>query len=72
LPWETREEVIERGHRSLSEFQNDTLKTVTLNEKEGSKAAVGKTNGRNTTEVQSFSLTKLKAGDYKQLKNCLF
>jgi hypothetical protein len=37
MPWENTEQHIRSGHRDPEEFQKGTLKTVTLDEKEGDK-----------------------------------
>ena len=54
MPWENTENHIRSGHRSPEEFQKDTLKTITLDEKEGIKAVIGKPKGKDTMEIQSY------------------
>jgi hypothetical protein len=44
----------------LEEFQQGTLKTITLNEKEGIKAVIGKPKGKDTMEVVSYLFEKDK------------
>jgi hypothetical protein len=60
MPWETTEENVRSAHRAVEDFQAGTLKTITLNEKEGIQAIVGKPQGKLTMETQSymFSLDK--------------
>jgi hypothetical protein len=61
MPWENTEKHIRSGHRDAADFQQDTLKTITLNEKEGIKAVVGKPKGKDTMEVVSYLFEKVKA-----------
>lgn len=60
MPWETTEEYIRSGHRSSSEFQDGSLRTIALSEEEGIKAVIGKPKGQDTTEVQSYLFDKDK------------
>lgn len=60
MPWEVTEEYIRSGHRSTSEFQEGSLRTITLSEEEGIKAVIGKPKGQDTTEVQSYLFDKTK------------
>lgn len=60
MPWENTEHYIRSGHRDVAEFQADTLKTITLSEKEGIKAIVGKPKGKHTMEVVSYLFEKDK------------
>ncbi len=60
MPWENTEQYIRSGHRDPDKFQKDTLKTITLNEKEGIKAIVGKPKGKHTMEVLSYLFEKDK------------
>jgi hypothetical protein len=77
LPWEITDQYIGSGHRSPEEFQQKTLRTITLSEDEGIKAAVGKPKGKETMEVQSYlfdvskkwTLDKAKAWFDKHTKN---
>jgi hypothetical protein len=68
MPWETTEQYIRSGHRDPEEFQKDTLKTITLNEKEGIKAVVGKPKGKHTMEVQSYLFEKDKGWTVEKAK----
>jgi hypothetical protein len=61
MPWETTEHNIRSGHRSPEEFQKDNLKTITLDEKAGVKAVVGKPKGKATMEIQSYLFEKDKS-----------
>jgi len=54
LPWEQTENFIRSGHRSPEEFEERSLRTITLSEEEGIKAVIGKPKGRGVTEVQSY------------------
>jgi len=68
MPWENTEQHIRSGHRDPEEFQKDTLKTITLNEKEGVKAVVGKPKGKGTMEVQSYLFEKNKGWTLEKAK----
>jgi hypothetical protein len=60
MPWENTEKLIRNGHRSPEEFQKDTLKTITLSEKEGIQAVIGKPKGKEAMEVMSYLFEKDK------------
>jgi hypothetical protein len=60
MPWENTEQFIRSGHKNPAEFQPDTLKTVTLSEKEGIKAVIGKPKGKEAMESQSYLFDKNK------------
>ncbi len=62
MPWENTEKTIRSGHRDTDEFQTDTLRTITINEKEGVKAVVGEPKGKHAMEVQSYLFEKDKGG----------
>ncbi len=68
MTWENTEQYIRSGHRNPQEFQEDTLKTVTLSEKEGIKATVGKPLGKHTMEVQSYLFEKNKGWTVEKAK----
>jgi hypothetical protein len=68
MPWETTEQHIRSGHRDPEEFQKDTLKTITLNEKEGIKAVVGKPKGKDTMEVVSYLFERDKGWTVEKAK----
>jgi hypothetical protein len=58
IPWEITDKYIRSGHRDPSEFQPDSLRTITLSEEEGIKAVIGKPKGKDTTEIQSYLFDK--------------
>jgi hypothetical protein len=68
MPWENTEKYIRSGHRAAEEFQEDTLKTITLNEKEGIKAVMGKPKGKDTMEVVSYLFEKDKGWTLEKAK----
>ena len=68
MPWENTEKHIRSGHRDAEEFQQDTLKTITLNEKEEIKAIVGKPKGKDTMEVVSYLFEKGKGWTLEKAK----
>jgi hypothetical protein len=68
MPWENTEKNIRSGHRDAADFQQDTLKTITLNEKEGIKAVVGKPKGENAMEVVSYLFEKAKGWTLEKAK----
>jgi len=68
VPWENTEQYIRSGHRDSTEFQKDTLKTITLNEKEGIKAIVGKPKGKDAMEILSYLFEKDKGWTVEKAK----
>ena len=68
MPWENTEQFIRSGHRDPEEFQTDTLKTITLNEKEGIKAVIGKPKGKHAMEVLSYLFEKDKGWTIEKAK----
>ena len=68
MPWEITENNIRSGHRSPEEFQKDTLKTITLDEKEGFKAVIGKPKGKEAMEIQSYLFEKDKGWTLEKAK----
>jgi hypothetical protein len=68
LPWEDTEQYIRSGHRDAEEFQKDTLRIITLNEKEGIKAVIGKPKGKHTMEVVSYLFEKGKGWTVEKAK----
>jgi hypothetical protein len=68
MPWENTEQFIRSGHRDPAEFQSDTLKTITLSEKEGIKAVIGKPKRKDTMEVQSYLFEKDKGWTVEKAK----
>jgi hypothetical protein len=71
MPWENTEKLIRSGHRSPEEFQKDTLRTITLNEKEGIKAVIGKPKGKDAMEIQSYLFEKDKGWTLEKAKEWL-
>ena len=68
MPWENTEKHIRSGHRDAADFQQNTLKTITLNEKEGIQAVVGKSKGKDTMEVVSYLFEKAKGWTLEKAK----
>ena len=68
MPWEETETTIRSGHRAPEEFQPDTLKTITLNQKDGIQAIVGKPLGKETMEILSYLFAKDKGWTIKKAK----
>jgi hypothetical protein len=60
VPWEETDQYIRSGHRSPEEFQLDSLRTIVLSEDEGIRAVVGKLQGKDTTEIQSYLFDRSK------------
>lgn len=60
LPWDETEQYIRSGHRSPEEFEPESLRTVVLSEEEGIKAVIGKPEGKDTMQVQSYLFDKSK------------
>ncbi len=60
MPWEETEEYIRSGHRNAEQFQNETVKTIILSDKEGIKAVIGKPKGKHAMEVVSYLFEKSK------------
>ncbi|MFB3887943.1 MAG: hypothetical protein ACE14S_00505 [Candidatus Bathyarchaeia archaeon] len=68
MPWEETEQLIRSGHRESGEFQEDTLKTITLSEEEGIKAVIGKPKGKHTMEIRSYLFEKNKGWTLEKAK----
>ncbi len=60
MPWEETETAIRSGHRSPDEFEQETLKVISISEKEGIQAIVGRPKGKTTLEVESYLFAKEK------------
>ncbi|NWG10250.1 hypothetical protein HXY33_00625 [Candidatus Bathyarchaeota archaeon] len=54
MPWETTDQYIRSGHRRPEEFKPNSLRIITISHDEGIKAIIGKTLGKETTEIQSY------------------
>jgi hypothetical protein len=68
MSWEETEKYVRSGHRAPEEFQQGTQKTVTLNEIDGIQALVGKPNGKQTMEIQSYLFSKDKGWTVEKAK----
>ncbi len=68
MTWENTEHYIRSGHRDSEEFQQDTLKNITLNEKDGIKAVIGKPKDKDTMEVVSYLFEKSKGWTLEKAK----
>jgi hypothetical protein len=68
VPWENTEEFIRSGHRDAAEFQQETLRTISLNEEEGIKAVIGKPKGKDSMEVLSYLFEKSKGWTMEKAK----
>jgi len=69
MPWEETEKYIRSGHRDPEEFQQETLRTVMLNEKEGIQAIIGKPKGKHIMEIQSYLFSKDKGWTLERAKD---
>ncbi|MEM3699834.1 MAG: hypothetical protein QXL57_03070 [Candidatus Bathyarchaeia archaeon] len=54
MPWEITDQYIRSGHRNPEEFEQNSLRTITLSEDDGIKAVVGKPKGNEGMAVQSY------------------
>jgi hypothetical protein len=68
MTWEENTNTIRSGHRSPSEFQDGTQKTITLNENEGIEAVVAKPKGKQTMEIESYLFSKNKGWTLQSAK----
>jgi hypothetical protein len=68
MPKENTQKHIRSVYRGAKEFQQDTLKTTTLNEKEGIKAVIGKLKGKATIEVVSYLFEKARGLNAEKAK----
>jgi hypothetical protein len=68
MPWEETDNTIRSGHRSPSEFQDGTQKTITLNEKEGVEVVVAKPKGKDALEIESYIFLKAKGWTLRSAK----
>ena len=60
MPWDESGDYIRSGHRSPDDFEKDSFRTITISAEEGIKAVIGKSKGKDTTEVQSYLFAKDK------------
>jgi hypothetical protein len=68
MSWEETDKTIKSGHRNPETFQIESLKTITLNPKEGIDAIVGKPNGKQTMEIECYLFSKEKGWTLESAK----
>jgi hypothetical protein len=68
MPWDTEGDYVRSGHRNPDDFQPDSMRTITISQKEGIKAVIGKPKGKKTTEVQSYLFAKDKEWTLEKAK----
>jgi len=68
---EETDEVIRSGRRSSDDFQKDSFRTITIDADKGIKAIIGKPVDKDTTEVQSSLLIRVRIGRLRRLRLCL-
>lgn len=72
MPWEETDEFIRSGHRSSDDFQEDSFRTITIDADKGIKAILGKPMskpvGKDTTEVQSYILRRIRIRLLRRLR----
>jgi len=68
MPWEETDDFVRSGHRNPDDFQSDSTRTITISQKEGIKAVIGKPKGKKTTEVQSYLFPKTKGWTLEKAK----
>jgi hypothetical protein len=68
MPWEETEKNIRSGHKSTADFQQDTLRTVTLSREDGIQAVIGKPKGKETMEILSYIFAKDKGWTLEKAK----
>ena len=71
MPWDETEEYVRHRQRNPEEFQQETFRTVTLSEKDGIKAVMGKLLGKHVMEVQSYLFEKGKGWTIEKAKEWL-
>ncbi len=71
MPWEETEEYIRHRNRDPEEFQKETLRTITLSEKDGIKAVIGKPQGKHSMEIVSYIFDKSKNWTVEKAKGWL-
>src|SRR4030066_2095209 len=69
MPWEETEQHIRTAHTNPKKIQKKTPKTISLSEKEGIKAVVGKPLGKHSMEVQSYLFDKDKGWTIEKAKD---
>jgi len=66
--WEETEQYIRSGHRSLDEFQPQSLRTIDIDIGNGIKAVVGKCIGSDAIEVLSYLFSREKGWTLEKAK----
>jgi len=69
LPWEVTANYIRSGHRSVDEFEPESLRTIVISEDLGIKAVVGKPKGKTTMEVVSYLFDASKGWTLEKAKD---
>ncbi|MEM2593016.1 MAG: hypothetical protein QXI60_10560 [Thermofilaceae archaeon] len=69
LPWEVTANYIRSGHRSVDEFEPESLRTIVISEEDGIKAVVGKPKGKHSMEVVSFLFDVSKGWTLEKAKD---
>jgi hypothetical protein len=60
MPWDDSGDFIRSGHKDPDSFEKDSFRTITIDEKKGIKAVIGKLKGEDATTVQSYLFAKDK------------
>jgi hypothetical protein len=75
MPWEETDEFIRSGHRSTTDFDKDSFRTIDIDPDKGVKAVIGCPRGHfkagkcdGGTEVQSFLFAKNKGWNLNEAK----
>jgi len=68
LPWDQTQTFIRSGHRTPEDFDPETLKTITLSQKEGIQAITGKPWNQQSTEIVSYLFSKEKGWTTEKVK----
>ncbi|MCW3998739.1 MAG: hypothetical protein NWE93_00685 [Candidatus Bathyarchaeota archaeon] len=58
MTWEENQQTIKGKLKNPHQFQEETLKTVTLNQRDGIEALVGKPHGKQALSIQSYIFSK--------------
>jgi len=68
MPWEETDEYIRHQNQNPAEFQKETLRTITLSEKDGIKAVIGKPTGKHVMQIISYLFEKNKGWTLEKAK----
>lgn len=68
MPWEETDEYIRHQNQNPEGFQKETLRTITLSEKDGIKAVIGKPTGKHVMEIVSYLFEKSKGWTLEKAK----